>query len=178
MSVGTVSFSRPSLTIRNSVNTPILSDADMDGTPTIRKVSILAFSVTILLDALKEEYGLGRSFSDDQAGIYRSLEDRISTSTGLDGRSCLLRFVCEMQRFPIREWTIAGEVITTLFTPREGKNELLQEYREAQWEGQQEGLPSSSACETYAVRCPFSVFNYFNPEEQLGLGGEGLDNFL
>ncbi|XP_037803484.1 uncharacterized protein LOC119597889 [Penaeus monodon] len=178
MSVGTVSFSRPSLSIRNSINAPILSDADMDGAPTLRKVSILALSVTIMLDALKEEYGLGRSFSDDQAGIYRSLEDRVSSLTGLDGRGCLLRFVCELQGFPIRDWTIAGEVIASVFTPREGKNELLQEYREAQWAGQQRGIPSSSACEAYALRCPFSVFNYFNPEGQLGLGAESLDNFL
>ena len=38
----------------------------------------------------------------------------ILQATGIDGKSCLLRTICEMQSNPIGEFTVVGEIITIL----------------------------------------------------------------
>jgi hypothetical protein len=35
-------------------------------------------------------------------------------ATGIDGKACLLRTICEMQSNPIGEFTVVGEIITIL----------------------------------------------------------------
>ncbi|XP_071547987.1 uncharacterized protein [Panulirus ornatus] len=144
---------------QNILGVPINTDNDNDGNPSARLLPYASVTFFIILDALIDEYLKGRSYTDDQATIYRSLESKLSTTYGLEGRACLQRFICELQKFPIHDLTIVGELITAVFTPREDGRGLLQDYREAQLLGQ---LDDPGSCSTsYAYACPFSVFNYF-----------------
>lgn len=57
-----------------------------------------------------------RTYADDQAAMYQAAESRLSATHGLDGRACVLRFICELRKNPIQDWTVVGELITLLFT--------------------------------------------------------------
>ena len=58
---------------------------------------------------------MSRSMEDDQFQIFKSLEGALQ-ATGVDGKGCLLRTICEMQKNPIGEFTMMGEIVTILFT--------------------------------------------------------------
>ncbi|KAG7168543.1 uncharacterized protein LOC121867310 [Homarus americanus] len=158
-------FTHPYLSIVNQLGVPINTDNDNDSVPTPRLLPYGAVSFIIILDALVQEYVKGRSYTDDQVSIYRSLEDKMTATYGLDGPACLLRFICDLQKFPIKDWTIVGEVITAVFTPREDGRGMLLDYREAQLAGQMEDPESCFV--NYGYTCPFSVFNYFRELEDL-----------
>ena len=51
----------------------------------------------------------------DQLQIFKSVEGALQVA-GVDGKSCLLRTICEMQRHPIGEFSILGEIVTILLT--------------------------------------------------------------
>ncbi|CAL4091598.1 unnamed protein product [Meganyctiphanes norvegica] len=79
---------------------------------------------------------------------------------GINGQGCLLRFICELQKYPIKDFTIAGEILTSLFTPRSDRNGALSAYREAEMLGQ---LDEEDICwDHYGVQCPLSVFSFFD----------------
>ncbi|XP_042856724.1 uncharacterized protein LOC122243286 [Penaeus japonicus] len=168
-------FTRPYLLIQNAVLFPINTDQNGDGVPTPRVGPFVIVSTFILLDSLLEQYQLGRSYSDDQIDIYRSVEDRISSNYGLDGRGCVLRFICELQKYPIKDYTIFGELLSAVFTPRWNDIEKeadspMHAYLRAQREGRAE---DSASCRTrYGHQCPFSVFNFFNSNEDAWAGDE------
>ncbi|XP_037794168.1 uncharacterized protein LOC119589645 [Penaeus monodon] len=163
-------FTRPYLLVQNAVLFPITTDQNGDGVPTTRVGPYLLVSTFIMLDSLLEQYQAGRSYSDDQIDIYRSVEERISNSYGVDGRGCVLRFICELQKYPIKDWTIFGELITTVFTPKWSGEENrttrnpLQAYLQAQKEGR--GGDGDSCRALYGLQCPFSVFNFFGSNEE------------
>jgi hypothetical protein len=56
-----------------------------------------------------------RGFGYDQYQIYKSMEG-ILQATGIDGKACLLRTICEMQTNPIGEFTVVGEILTILLS--------------------------------------------------------------
>jgi hypothetical protein len=56
-----------------------------------------------------------RGFGDDQYQIYKSMEG-ILQATGIDGKACLLRTICEMQQNPIGDFTVVGEILTILLS--------------------------------------------------------------
>ena len=56
-----------------------------------------------------------RRIDEDQFTIFQSLERSLS-KTGINGRACMLRTVCEMQEQRFSQYTILGEVLTALFT--------------------------------------------------------------
>ena len=60
-------------------------------------------------------YSIFRQLDNEQYHIYKSLEG-ILEATGVDGKACLLRTICEMQKNPIGEFTVIGEIMTILLT--------------------------------------------------------------
>ncbi|XP_076041933.1 uncharacterized protein LOC143025808 [Oratosquilla oratoria] len=153
--MASVVLSQPALTLSAIVNVPISTDADRDGEETPRKLIFLAFYFTFYLDSLMDQYAKGRSLSDDQLSLYSTLEERLASNYGIDGRACVLRFICELQKHSIRDFTVMGEIVTSLFQPREGS--FLQEYRTAR----SIGLSVDSECSHHYYSCPISVFNLF-----------------
>ena len=59
--------------------------------------------------------GTGRSLAHDQLEIFGSIERSLS-SVGVEGRPCLLRFICEMHQRPIGRNSILGEVFDVVFS--------------------------------------------------------------
>ncbi|XP_068213825.1 uncharacterized protein [Palaemon carinicauda] len=142
------------------VGVPIITEADGDGIPTPRNLPAMLCSITLYLDVIKQQSRMNRRFADDQLFVYHWLESKLTREYGVDGRSCLLRFICEVQSFPIRDWTVIGEMISTVFTPREGTGGPMLEYFEASEIGR---ISSSSSCsEQFSNSCPLSIFNYFD----------------
>ena len=64
---------------------------------------------------LKSKFFLYRKIGEDQYTIFKSLE-RSLHNTGIDGRACLLRAICEMQQVPFNHYSVMGEILTALFT--------------------------------------------------------------
>ncbi|XP_064101583.1 uncharacterized protein LOC135212116 [Macrobrachium nipponense] len=164
MSVAPFILTRPTYTLINSLILPIetVPADDLTVEPTLRGYLTFLFPVSILLDALMDEAEDGRSLGEEQFGVYESIERRLSAEYGVDGRSCILRFICELQRRPISQWTVAGQLLTVLFTPSYGGKkedlELLMKYRAAQMLGMKDEID----CSAIYNKCPFSVFYYFD----------------
>lgn len=76
-------------------------------------------------------------------------------NTGIDGRACLLRAICEMQQNPLNHYSIMGEILTALHRPKRAAGNLMQEYLEAEKLGQAD----AEFCITNYSGCPVSLFN-------------------
>ena len=62
-----------------------------------------------------ERFGLRRSFASDQYQLFNQVEKSLA-QMGIDGKACLLRTICEMQKRPIDHYSIMGEIVTVLMT--------------------------------------------------------------
>jgi len=51
----------------------------------------------------------------DQYQIFKSIEGALQV-TGMDGKACLLRTICEIQRNQLAKYTLAGELMALLLT--------------------------------------------------------------
>ncbi|XP_045123401.1 uncharacterized protein LOC123511508 isoform X3 [Portunus trituberculatus] len=97
-------------------------------------------------------YTTSRSLGEDQAGIFRALEDSLA-GVGVDGRACLLRLICHLQTRPIGQYTVVGEVLMLLFTrPKRETSDFLKEYQEAEMAGL-----DGADCSLLYPSCPFSL---------------------
>ncbi|XP_037794167.1 uncharacterized protein LOC119589644 [Penaeus monodon] len=105
-----------------------------------------------------ERMMLGKSIQEDQLEIFRQIEDNIS-SLGVDGRACVLRFICEMQTNKFSRASLFGELFTLLFTPKPGapytvlKGEISPPGKKGSPGGKGTGLLSPKTRD-----CPLSVF--------------------
>ncbi|KAK8401382.1 hypothetical protein O3P69_002860 [Scylla paramamosain] len=147
-------LSRPFWKVTNTLALPIRSDEDGDGAPSLRSIVSLSLPVTIFLDVLLGEAAMSttsRSLGEDQAGIFRALEDSL-TGVGVDGRACLLRLICHLQTRPIGQYTVVGEVLMLLFTPKRETSDFLKEYQEAEMAGL-----DGADCSMLYPSCPFSL---------------------
>ncbi|XP_064079615.1 uncharacterized protein LOC135196722 isoform X2 [Macrobrachium nipponense] len=145
---------RPFWQISNTLVLPVLSDDNGDGVPTIRSLVSFSLPIAIFLDTLFGESSSTTSSggsSTDQLNIFRSIEDSMG-AMGFDGRGCLLRLICELQSNPIGEFTVIGEILTVLFTPKRGLNDFLHEYILAEMAG-----ANGEHCPTRYPTCPFSL---------------------
>ncbi|CAL4163666.1 unnamed protein product [Meganyctiphanes norvegica] len=123
------------------------------------------FVTTLLINDLFEDSGKsGRSIGDDQLNIFHSIESSLS-GLGIDGRSCLLRLICELQSNPIGQFTIIGEILSVLFTPKRGLNDFLHEYLEAEVAGR-----DGQDCADLYHTCPFSMMNAARKYHQFSQG--------
>ncbi|KAK7080645.1 hypothetical protein SK128_002861 [Halocaridina rubra] len=162
MSVSPFILTRPTYSFINTlVNSVTSIPADNpDEEPVLRGFVSFVFPITILLDALIEEIEGGRSMGDEQIGVYQSIGQRLSLDYGIDGKECILRFICELQKRPISKWTVFGQLLTVLFTPiSEGNREnldMLKAYMAAQTLGS-----TDADCGSVYRKCDFSVFHYF-----------------
>ncbi|KAK3863471.1 hypothetical protein Pcinc_030776, partial [Petrolisthes cinctipes] len=116
------------------------------------------------------------SLQEDQLDLFHQIERNIALS-GLDGRACVLRFICEMQIHSFSHNSIFGEMLNLLFTPKPGDyNSILEDYVSAEMTGQNEAQrdnkpqhttkqqPDETTTQTCAERyasCPVSVFKAF-----------------
>ncbi|XP_065561391.1 uncharacterized protein LOC136027890 isoform X4 [Artemia franciscana] len=151
---------RPQWVVNNYLTLPLVTQGT--GKNSIRGLFQVIIPVTLFLDSLFDESAgtfKKRSLEDDQLQIFRAVETALATM-GVDGRSCLLRTICEIQKNPIGEMTIIGEVLTVLLTPKRGINDFLHDYLEAERLGQTEEA-SQETCGSYYPKCPMSLFNLF-----------------
>ncbi|XP_042860114.1 uncharacterized protein LOC122245977 isoform X2 [Penaeus japonicus] len=138
------------------VNLP-LGSKDLDA---VELAAALAFVFRIqimLYDVFNRSSKRGRSIQEDQLEVFRQIEDNIS-SLGVDGRACVLRFICEMQTNSFSKASVFGELFTLLFTPKPGGDyTVLKEYIAAEEEGRREAKDSLRCAQRYQA-CPLSVF--------------------
>ncbi|XP_047481624.1 uncharacterized protein LOC125034027 [Penaeus chinensis] len=148
-------LSKPFWNVANTLVLPVLSDDNGDGIPKLRSLVSLSLPITIFLDSILGEppsaAGGSRSLGEDQLNIFHSIEDSLA-SLGVDGRSCLLRLICELQGNAIGRYTVVGELLTLLFTPKRGINDFLHDYIEAEDAGRDGG-----DCASRYQACPFSL---------------------
>ncbi|KAK3874177.1 hypothetical protein Pcinc_020866 [Petrolisthes cinctipes] len=162
MSITPFFLERPVYTILNVAVLPVTTDQDV-----VLALFQFVFPINLLLDAVKEELFKGRSLGEEQAGVYNGLAEKLKKEYGLDGRACVQRFVCELQRRHIAGWSVAGRILTHLFTPHAGGNKRnidpLRDYLTAQSLGNRE----DNVCGLHYQSCPFSVFNYFDARKNI-----------
>ncbi|KAG7173533.1 uncharacterized protein LOC121860440 [Homarus americanus] len=161
MSVSPLSLTRPMYNLQNTFAFNF-DTVGQDGQATSRSLAALIIIVQIFLDHFLDKVEKGRSYSEDQVEVYESLASKLTSQFKVEGRACIFRFICELQQHPIGRWTLAGHLLTLLFTPRvvekDGDAELLKEYLVAQVLGEKENVD----CGSLYGSCPFSVFNYFD----------------
>ena len=56
-----------------------------------------------------------RSIQQDQRELFDQIEEGM-VAAGMDGHSCVLRFICEMQTNKFSHSSIFGEVLSLIFT--------------------------------------------------------------
>ncbi|XP_076040894.1 uncharacterized protein LOC143025305 [Oratosquilla oratoria] len=156
-SASAFTLSRPVYSLHNELHLPVPEGKSHTTGERVKSIVAFSFPFTILLDALAAEIGVGRSLGDDQVAVYSELAAQLTNAFGVDGRSCLLRFVCEMQRRALAEWTIVGELLTVLFNPSKGGEGFLDDFRVAKKLGKADCV----LCSDHYTECPISVFNYF-----------------
>jgi len=153
---------RPTWTFKPKIGVPLVSDADFDQKKVSRAVVEFALPMTIFLDTIFDGNLLGaggRSASDEQAGIFKWMETMYGTA-GLDGKKCLLRTICEMQGYPIGEYSMYGELLSILMSPRKDERSMLDDYIRAE----KLGRTNHKLCGVEYHKCPFSVFDFFSEE--------------
>ncbi|XP_052863183.1 uncharacterized protein LOC128269819 [Anopheles cruzii] len=81
--------------------------------------------------------------------LYRSIELNL-TRYGFDGKKCILRMICELASWPVRETNgVLGDMLQLIFTPSSSRHEKLpNEFYLA------EELGSQRNCTKYWKRCP------------------------
>ncbi|XP_037083350.1 uncharacterized protein LOC119103802 [Pollicipes pollicipes] len=119
--------------------------------PTAEADSAARYKTT---DDATDSYTYYRSLDEEKADMYSYAENFIS-QFGLDGKSCVLRTICEVAEAPVQDAGVMGEIINTVLRttvePTEG--ERMQEYRKAEERGKAVGR-----CDEYYATCPVSVF--------------------
>ncbi|XP_037794253.1 uncharacterized protein LOC119589750 [Penaeus monodon] len=152
-------------TLQFTYSYPLYEVDEPDGTKNTIALNSIAIGLILFLETLLDEGPATttsrgraeRSIQEDQLEIFRQIEDNIS-SLGVDGRACVLRFICEMQTNKFSRASLFGELFTLLFTPKPGGDyTVLKEYIAAEEEGRQEGKDSARCAQKYRM-CPLPVF--------------------
>ncbi|KAF0289543.1 hypothetical protein FJT64_012193 [Amphibalanus amphitrite] len=176
-----LAFSRPFWSMTTTISLPVLTDADGDGTPRLRGIVQFLMPIIIFLDTLFDENasssgrGKGRSLAHDQLEIFGSIERSLS-SVGVEGRPCLLRFICEMHQRPIGRNSILGEVFDVVFSPKPSLVDVLHDYSLAS----ERGADGGDCAAAYSA-CPMSLLTLMKAGQEQqqyeqGLaGGQGGD---
>ncbi|KAG7173531.1 uncharacterized protein LOC121860439 [Homarus americanus] len=100
----------------------------------------------------------GAAWEEEQAWVLGWVEELLESKVGVEGRSCVQRFICELQHQAIHQHTLLGEVLTLIFSPRKGSSGgPFQQYRLAQEVGR--NLSHMDGCADKFYLCPLSVFS-------------------
>jgi len=167
MSISEHILTRPFWEMQNSFTIPVVRESPTGRSEDRSLRSLVTFSlpITIFLDTIFADLeATGRSIEDDQLNIFNSIESSLS-GIGVDGRSCLLRLICELQNNPIGQFTIIGELLSVLFTPKRGLNDFLHDYLEAEVAGR-----DGRDCANLYHTCPFSIMNAAQKYQQYAKG--------
>merc|ERR1712080_224444 len=151
---------RPTFVVAADIGIPFASDRDGDGERITHTFFRMIFPLIIFLDTFLDEdtkYG-ARSLAEDQFDIFNSIENTV-TGLGFNGKSCLLRTVCEMQQRTIAKNSMLGQLFTTLMTPQKTSVDHLHDYIEAEEFGRTNR--TSTSCSDMYPECPVSIFNMF-----------------
>ncbi|XP_068237432.1 uncharacterized protein [Palaemon carinicauda] len=162
-------IANPSWTIHNMINLPT-SDNTSGGTTLQTAIQFIIVSNTLLESIFMPDAQNTGNMAADQLNVFRSMEDSIG-AMGIDGRGCLLRLICELQSNPIGEFTVIGEIITVLFTPKRGLNDFLDEYIHAEMAG-----ANGEHCATRYPTCPFSIMNTLRQHKKFMEGFSTIDD--
>ncbi|XP_071527004.1 uncharacterized protein [Panulirus ornatus] len=135
---------------------PVVSVGDLTGFLDIE----LPFTIK-LPNATQVTYS-GR-MDDDRLGIYSVLINTLGRF-GVDGKSCLLRAVCEVAESPLREDGLLGEIINIVLTTSYGSSSSreLYDYVNAEYYGRAYGN-----CWSAYPQCPLSLFKMFDAHNEL-----------
>lgn len=94
-----------------------------------------------------------RSFGEDQRDLYDWMDETLSNTLAIDGRTCVKRLICDIADVPIKQRSFIGHIITTIIAPRSGEpGKVADEFVEAELTGHQRG-----DCHLKYGRCPFSI---------------------
>lgn len=158
-SLGTLEVGEVGFKLTNTIGGPLwIQDNDL-----WRWAGVFSFTlpiwvrVTALLNSNKRKRNL-RSLAEDQFDIFNSIENTV-TGMGFNGKSCLLRTVCEMQHQKIAKNSMLGQLFTTLMTPQKAMTDHLHDYVEAEEFGKNN--KTSTSCSEMYPECPVSLFNMF-----------------
>ncbi|KAK8738501.1 hypothetical protein OTU49_003909 [Cherax quadricarinatus] len=111
---------------------------------------------TIRLPNVTQVSYAGR-MDDDRLGIYTVLIDTLSRF-GVDGKSCLLRAVCEVAEAPLRDDGLLGEILNIILTASYGSSSSqMYDYVNAEYYGRVYG-----DCWSAYPQCPMSIFKMFD----------------
>ncbi|XP_047532656.1 uncharacterized protein LOC125067861 [Vanessa atalanta] len=84
---------------------------------------------------------------------YTTLETKFKEH-GMEGKSCMLRNICEAAETPLHHNGLLGHIMHIVFTPSSSKEEGLDdEYYQAEADGLR------GDCDKYLDLCPFSLFD-------------------
>ncbi|XP_064101819.1 uncharacterized protein LOC135212348 [Macrobrachium nipponense] len=153
--------------IENQLNLPIVvKNTDMAELAT---TIVFVFRAAIDLTQVFGKKGKpdkARSLAEDQKAIYEQLAASLS-AVGVDGRICLLRFICEAQHTRIQKLNLLGKMLATFLTPKE--DNFLEEYNKAS------ALGKAGECGGNFDSCPISLFNIFNYSKNGKLSKNKMD---
>lgn len=89
----------------------------------------------------------------ERALLYVVVEDFLS-NFGLDGKACLLRAICEVHGYSLKNLGFLGEILKLFFTASKSPfAEILTDYVQAERQGMEHG-----ECFPYFKKCPKSLF--------------------
>jgi len=98
---------------------------------------------------------------NNQPLLYGEMAKQLTSRMGLDGRECVLRFICELQSRPVENWTLAGELISLIFSPRYGEAGALADYQRAAAVGRTD----TAKCAGAYLGCSVSAFQWGSFDE-------------
>ncbi|XP_076040818.1 uncharacterized protein LOC143025243 [Oratosquilla oratoria] len=157
MAVSPVSLKEYTWEMKNQFVLPFVTQNPITQEAVVK--GFLGFAVPLILyfDALKKDFWEDRSLGRDQVTVYTVIEDNLSDTFGIDGKACLMRFICELQDRPLAGLSVLGELLAVVFNPEEEENDLLEDYLEAKKLGNTSGV----VCGNHFLECSISVFGYF-----------------
>jgi len=156
--------------LRNTINMPTGKSTQPEIGVSYQHAVNFIFATNIALQNLFDDNANlnARSLGEDQLNIFHSIEGSLS-GMGVDGRSCLLRLICELQANSVGRFTVIGEILAVLFTPKRGMNDFLHEYIEAEVTGTE-----GKNCQEAYSTCPFSLINAM---KQYNLYAQGQSSY-
>ncbi|XP_059490100.1 uncharacterized protein LOC132205184 [Neocloeon triangulifer] len=138
-----------SVPVRKSVNVAMNIEANY----------VLPDNVTYFFPDLVPGLGQGRlaeSFGITRRRTYTTIITMLNR-VGLDGRSCLLRAICEAAETPLQHNGLFGDLLHVIFTPSSSNDEQLGADFAA---AEQQGVDGDD-CGTLYSQCPRGLFQMF-----------------
>ncbi|KAF0299859.1 hypothetical protein FJT64_003393 [Amphibalanus amphitrite] len=112
------------------------------------------FFINELLRKINSAYG--RHFVHEQFSMYRSLETGLADGLAMEGRACVLRAICDAAELELAKFSLIGEMLSVLLTPKRSRLSEMEEYSIAYKTGKKHGN-----CKKYYPDCTLSLQSLF-----------------